>query len=128
MGIRAEFERLVPDQDARCAAIIHTAAAAAGAAAAGAIIPGSDAVLIAPIQVGMAASLANEFDIPVTDALLKSTIYASLGTMVGKGGANLMLRWVPVYGNIVRAGVAASVTEALGWTILRRLKAGEGLG
>ena len=42
--------------------------------------------------------------------------------MVGKGSANLVLRWVPVYGNVIRATVAISVTQALGWAVVRKLR------
>ena len=122
MSIKERFRRFIPDQDRRCATIIHGASAAAGAAAAGAIVPGSDAVAIAPLQVGMITALADEFDVPVTDAALKSTLYATLGTIVGKGGANLVLRWVPVYGNIIRGVVAAGVTEAMGWAVVQKLR------
>ena len=122
MKIKERFKRYIPDQDRRCATIIHGASAAAGAAAAAAIVPGSDAVAIAPLQVGMITALADEFDVPVTDAALKSTLYATLGTIVGKGGANLVLRWVPVYGNIIRGVVAAGVTEAMGWAVVQKLR------
>ena len=50
----------------------------------------------------MITALADEFGIPWTDGAVRSTLYATLGTMVGKGGANLVLRWVPVYGNLIR--------------------------
>ena len=122
MGFKDQFRRYVPEQHKRCAAIIHGASVAAGAAAAGAIIPGSDSVAIAPVQVGMITALADEFDVHWTDAAVRSTLYASLGTIVGRGGANLVLRWVPVYGNLIRAGVAASVTEALGWAVVKKLR------
>lgn len=122
MKLRERFRKYIPDQDRRCATIIHGASAAAGAAAAGAIVPGSDAVAIAPVQVGMITALADEFDVHWTDAAVRSTLYASLGTIVGKGGANLVLRWVPVYGNLIRAVVAASVTEALGWAVVQKLR------
>lgn len=122
MKLREHFRRHIPDHNKRCATIIHGAAAAAGAAAAGAIVPGSDAVVIAPVQVGMITALADEFEIPLTEAAVKSTLYASLGTIVGKGGANVVLRWIPVYGNLIRAAVAASVTEALGWAVVKKLR------
>ena len=70
----------------------------------------------------MITALADEFDIPVTDAAVRSTLYASLGTIVGKGGANLVLRWIPVYGNVIRGVVAAGVTEALGWAVVQKLR------
>lgn len=127
MSLRSEFERVLPNREARCAAIIHGAAAAAAGAGALTVVPGADAVAIAPVQVAMVTALANEFDVPVTEAALRSTIYASLGTIVGKGGAGLLLRWIPIAGNVIRASVAASVTEALGWTVVKRLKEGGAL-
>ncbi len=122
MGLKDQFRRHVPDQHTRCAAIIHGSSAAAGAAAATTIIPGSDFVAIAPVQVAMITALAEDFDVSWTDAAVRATLYASLGRIVGKGSANLVLRWIPVYGNLVRAAVAASVTEAMGWAVVRKLR------
>lgn len=122
MGLKDEFRRYLPERRKRCAAIIHSASAAAATAAAATVVPGSDSIAIAPVQVAMITALADEFDVPWTDAAVRSTLYATLGTMVGRGGANLVLRWVPVYGNVVRAGVAVSVTQALGWAVVKKLK------
>lgn len=122
MGLKDEFRRYLPERRRRCAAIIHSASAAAATAAAATVVPGSDSIAIAPVQVAMITALADEFDVHWTDAAVRSTLYATLGTMVGKGGANLVLRWVPVYGNVVRAGVAVSVTQALGWAVVKKLK------
>ena len=122
MGFKDEFKRYLPDRQKRCAAIIHSASAVAATAAV-TVVPGSDSIAIAPVQVAMITALANEFGIPWTDGAVRSTLYATLGTMVGKGGANLVLRWVPVYGNLVRAAVAVSVTQALGWAVVKKLEA-----
>ncbi len=122
MKIKDEFRKRIPDRDKRCSAIIHGASAASGAAAAVAIIPGSDAVAIMPIQVGMITALADEFEVPWTDSAVRAALWASLGRIVGRGGANLMLRWLPVYGNVIRAAVAASVTEGLGWAVVKKLQ------
>lgn len=111
----------------RCELIIHGASALAGASAAAAFLPGSDTVAIMPVQVAMVAALANEYGIKPTSSLIKSTVYATLGQVVGKAGAKLLLRWTPVAGNLIRASVAVSVTEALGWMVVDRLEAGEGL-
>lgn len=127
MGFKDEFRRYFPDQHKRCAAIIHSSSAAAGGAAAVSIIPGSDSVAIMPVQVAMITALADEFDVPWTDSAVRAALYASLGRIVGKGGAGLLLRWIPVYGNLVRAAVAASVTEALGWAVVKKLRADGGL-
>ena len=122
MGLKDRFRHYLPDQHKRCAAIIHGASVASGAAAAGAIIPGSDSVAIMPVQVAMITALADEFDVPWTDSAVRAALYASLGRIVGKGGAGLLLRWIPGYGNVVRAAVAASVTEALGWAVVKKLR------
>ena len=122
MKLKDEFRRYVPDQNKRCAAIIHSASAAAATAAAATVVPGSDSIAIAPVQVAMITALADDFGVPWTDAAVRSTLYATLGTMVGKGSANLVLRWVPVYGNLIRAAVAVSVTQALGWSVVTKLR------
>lgn len=110
------------DRRKKCELIIHGASAAAGAAASLAIVPGSDSVAIMPIQVAMVAAVAREYGIAPSASLVKSTVYASLGTITGKAGAGLLLRWTPIAGNIVRAGVAVSVTEALGRLVLDSLE------
>jgi uncharacterized protein (DUF697 family) len=115
------------DREARCAVIIHGAAATASGAAAISLIPGSDALAIMPIQIAMIAALAYEFGVDVSGAAIRSTMYASLGRILGQGGAGLLLRWTPIAGQIVRAGIAASVTEGLGWTAYKRFEAGQPL-
>jgi uncharacterized protein (DUF697 family) len=115
------------DLHKRCELIIHSASVAAAGAAAVSLVPGSDAVAIMPIQVAMVATLAREHGISPSASLIKSTVYATLGSIVGKAGAGLLLRWTPVAGNAIRAGVAFSVTEGLGRLVLERLEAGEGL-
>jgi uncharacterized protein (DUF697 family) len=116
------------DVRARCELIIHASAAAAGASAAAMLVPGADSVAIMPIQVAMVAAIAKEHGIQPSASLIKSTVYATLGSIVGKAGAGLLLRWTPFAGNVVRASVAFGVTEALGRLVLDRLEAGEGLG
>jgi uncharacterized protein (DUF697 family) len=115
------------DPRQRSEMIIHAAAAAAAGVAAACVIPGSDAVAIMPIQVAMVAAVAREHGVEPSSSLVKSTIYASLGSIVGKGGARLLARYTPFSGNVVRGGVAFSVTECLGRIALDRLEAGEGL-
>ncbi len=122
MNLKDRCETLVRDRKFRCNAIIHAASAAAGAAAGASVVPGSDSVSIAPIQLAMVAALAKEHGIPVTRSALRSALFASMGTMVGKGAAQLFLRYLPGVGNVVRAGVAVSVTQAVGRTALRKLE------
>ena len=98
--------------------IIHTGYAIAGAIGALAPIPGSDAVLIMPIQVAMTVSLAAARGKSVSGSMLASAGVATVGQIIGKGGSRLMTRWIPGAGNFVRAGVAISVTEGLGWALV----------
>ena len=57
-------------------------------------------------------------------AALRSAGYAALGGIVGKGSARLLISLIPGFGSVVRAGVAASVTEAIGWAVLENLEEG----
>ena len=111
----------------RCETIVHASSVAAAAAASVTIIPGSDSVAIMPIQVAMVAALAKEYDLDLSTSLVKSVVYASLGSIAGRAGAGLRTRFIPIAGNLVRASVAFSVTEALGHLVLERLEKGEGL-
>lgn len=111
----------------RCETIVHASSTAAAAAASVTIIPGSDSVAITPIQVAMVAAIAREHGLDLSASLVKSVVYASLGSIAGKAGAGLLTRFIPVAGNLVRASVAFSVTEALGHLVLERLEKGEGL-
>lgn len=40
---------------------------------------------------------------------------ASLASAVGKRMAKILLSWIPGAGNVINAGIAASITEGLGW-------------
>lgn len=111
----------------RASRSIHTAGVVAGAVGFLTPIPGSDAVLIAPIQAGLVLRLASVYGVRLPAAALKSAGYAALGGVLGKGAARLLGSLIPGFGNVVRAGVAASVTEAIGWAVLENLEEGEGV-
>lgn len=112
----------------KCELIIHGASVAAAGAAAATIVPGADSVAIMPIQIAMVAAVSREYGIELSASVVRSTVYASLGSIVGKAGAGILLRWTPIAGNVVRASVAFSVTQALGRLLLERLEEGKGLG
>ena len=116
---------MTEEQRKRCETIIHGAAAVSAAAGGVAVLPGSDAVLIMPVQVGMILALADVFEVKLTRAVAKSAANASFGQIVGKGASRLLAGAVPGAGNVIRAGVAFSITEALGWTVVEQLEAGE---
>ena len=60
-------------------------------------------------------------------AALKSAGYAALGQVMGKSSARILTALLPGVGSVVRAGVAASVTEAIGWAVLDNLEEGSGV-
>lgn len=115
------------DRKQKCELIIHGASVAAAGAAAATIVPGADSVAIMPIQIAMVAAVSREYGIELSASVVRSTVYASLGSIVGKAGAGVLLRWTPIAGNVVRASVAFSVTQALGRLLLERLDEGKGL-
>ena len=101
---------------------IHTAGVAAGVVGFLTPLPGADAALIAPIQAGLVLRLSSVYGVRLSAAALKSAGYAALGGVLGKGSARLLTSLLPGFGSVVRAGVAASVTEAIGWAVLDNLE------
>ncbi len=110
---RLEAGKLMTEkQIGQCNAAIHTASVAAGAG--GAIpIPVADAIPISAAQVTMVIALGKIFDQEITSAAAKGAIAAAASTFVGRN----LIKLIPIAGWIVSAGVAAGVTEAIGWTI-----------
>ena len=95
-----------------CNAAIHIAAAVSGAA--GAIpIPVADAIPITGAQVLMVLALGKVFGQKITESAAKGLIGAAASTLVGRN----LVKLIPVAGWFISAGVAAGVTEAIGWTI-----------
>ncbi len=104
------------DERGKCHAIIHTASVAAAGIGTGlANLPCSDTIPLQGIQITMIISLGKVFDISLTKALAKRVLSQFLGATVGKGIANVLTFWIPGVGNAINAGVAASMTETIGW-------------
>ncbi|TSA38723.1 MAG: hypothetical protein D4R63_10450 [Methylococcaceae bacterium] len=105
-------------QQNKCHAIIHGAATVcAGIAAGMAQIPGSDSVFIVPVQVGMIVSLGAVFGIELDESAAKATLATATATMVGRGISQVLLGWIPGYGNALNASTAFAVTESIGWAV-----------
>ncbi|PWM26541.1 MAG: hypothetical protein DBX40_03270 [Clostridiales bacterium] len=112
------------DERAKCHAIIHTASVAAGAIGAGlAQIPISDNLIISPIQLTMIISLGQVFGIQLTESAAASAAATATASVVGKTACQLLLGWIPVLGNFVNAGVAAGITESIGWMLANEFAA-----
>lgn len=110
---RLEAGKLMTEkQIAQCNAVIHTASVAAGAG--GVIpIPIADAIPISAVQVTMVVALGKTFDQEISSSAAKGAIAAAASTFVGRN----LIKFIPIVGWIVSAGVAAGITEAIGWTI-----------
>ena len=110
---KKEADRLMSDDQIKaCNVAIHSASVTAGVA--GVIpIPVADAVPITGAQITMAISLGNIFEQKLSDSAAKALISAAAATFVGR----TLIKLIPVAGWIASAGVAAGVTEAIGWTL-----------
>ena len=110
---RLEAGKLMTEkQIAQCNAVIHIALVASGAG--GAVpIPIADAIPISAAQVTMVISLGKIFNQEISSSAAKGAIAAAASTFVGRN----LIKLIPIAGWIVSAGVAASITEAIGWTI-----------
>jgi uncharacterized protein (DUF697 family)/GTP-binding protein EngB required for normal cell division len=95
-----------------------TLAAAAGASP----IPFSDAVVLAPIQIGMLAGITSVFGLELSKATLTTLVSSALGvtgaTIVGRTIVVNLLKFIPgagtVVGGAVSAATASAITVALG--------------
>jgi len=97
-------------------AIIHGAAAAAAAIGGGlAQTPGSDTVLITPIQAAMVAAIGVEHGTPISKSAAAELILPFSAATLGRGISQFAVGWLPGVGNAVNAATAAGLTEAIGW-------------
>ena len=102
--------------------IIHGAAiAGALAALVMAQLPGSDNIILVPIEVIMVIRLGGVFEVGLKDSISKGLFIGSIATMIGRGISEFLIGWVPVAGNIINALTAAAVIEFLGWAVAKDL-------
>lgn len=107
-------------QKSQCHAIIHAASTAAAGAGAGlAQVPGSDNAIITPIQLTMTISLGRVFDIELTESAAKAALASAAASTLGRTISQVLLGWIPGVGNVINAGTAAAITEAIGWALAK---------
>lgn len=105
--------------------IIHIASGAA--ATVGLIpIPFSDALAIAPIQVGMIYKMNDAFEVKMEDSVATSLITGLLGVtaiaQVGRTLVNGFLKFIPVVGSVAGSATAVIITEGIGFAYLKVLE------
>jgi uncharacterized protein (DUF697 family) len=104
------------EQQSGCAEIIHKAAVASGVAGAGmAQLVVADSAVITPIQIGMIIKLGGVFGKKITESAAKGILAGIAGAVVGRGVAQLLGGWIPVFGNVMNSATAVGVTETIGW-------------
>ncbi|GAA7396100.1 hypothetical protein MM0347_04940 [Helicobacter pylori] len=105
--------------------IIHIASGATGTA--GLIpIPFSDALAIAPIQVGMIYKMNDAFGMDLEKSVATSLITGLLGVtaiaQVGRTLVNGLLKFIPVVGSVAGSATAVIITEGIGFAYLKVLE------
>jgi uncharacterized protein (DUF697 family) len=103
-------------QNDKIHAVIHTAAAAAAGVGGGlAQVPGADSALIVPIQTAMILSIAQEHEVKITKGAAVDLLLTFSATMAGRAISQVLVGWIPGFGNAINAATAFSLTEAIGW-------------
>lgn len=97
-------------------AIIHSATVACAGVGGGlAQIPGADAPVLMSLQAGMIVGIAAQYDVSLGKAAAADLVMTFAAAMAGRGISQVLVGWVPGFGNAINAATAAAVTEAIGW-------------
>ena len=111
---------MTDEQNSKCHVIIHTATAAASAIAAGlAQIPGSDAIPITGIQITMIISLGGVFGRNIAKSAAESILAGAVAAVGGRTVSQFLVGWIPLWGNVINAATAATITEGIGWYVAK---------
>ena len=109
---------MTTEQIIKCNSIIHTATAATSAVGAGlAQLPCSDTAVITPIQLVMVYSLGAVFNMDLSEEQAKASLAAAIAGQIGRGLSQVLVGWIPGFGNVVNAVTAGVITEAIGWAV-----------
>ncbi len=135
-GVEAAFvaaQRVDAEAKAKEAGKAVAAAVAQAAAAAATPIPFADAALLVPIQLRMMSRIALLHNVPVDRATLLALGSVAATTGAGRSIASGLVKMIPgagtIAGGVVGAGVASSVTAAMGaaWITVCKRYGSDGL-
>lgn len=98
--------------------IIMTYSATTAASAGFNPIPMSDALLIVPQQIAMAASLAKIYGIDSMGEIAVSVLKGQIISLMGRQLAASLTKLIPVLGQFINAGVAGVITGGLGLALV----------
>lgn len=112
--IREQKNNLEIKRESANKAIAMAATAAAGVGAVP--IPFADAAVLVPGQLAMLAHITSIYDMKNIENISNGLISNLIITQIGKSLAGQLLKLIP-FGSVVNAGVASSITCALGYSI-----------
>ncbi|MDX7759367.1 YcjF family protein [Aeromonas hydrophila] len=98
--------------------IIMTYSATTAASAGFNPVPMSDALLIVPQQIAMAASLAKIYGIDSMGEIAVSMLKGQIISLMGRQLAASLTKLIPVLGQFINAGVAGVITGGLGLALV----------
>ncbi|MFM5421179.1 YcjF family protein [Aeromonas veronii] len=98
--------------------IIMTYSATTAASAGFNPVPMSDALLIVPQQIAMAASLAKIYGIDSMGEIAVSMLKGQIISLMGRQLAASLTKLIPVLGQFINAGVAGIITGGLGLALV----------
>jgi len=84
-------------------------------------VPVADAALLIPVQTGMIAGLAALYGLK--QEALQHAVLPFVARVVGVYATASLLKWFPFLGSAINAGVAGTLTGALGWFVRDRFEA-----
>ena len=97
-------------------AIIHGATVAAGGIGAGlAQLPGADMPALTALQAAMVVAIGHEHGCKITKAHAKSILLTFPAGYGGRALSQLLVGWIPGFGNVINASTAMAITEGIGW-------------
>ena len=112
------MKNMTTQQELLCHTIIHSASASAGAVGFGlAQLPLADNAVIGPIQVLMTIGIGQVFGLELTKHIAAGMAASTVGKLLGRTASQVAAGWIPGAGNIMNAGTALSLTEAMGWML-----------
>ena len=109
---------MTKEQKEKCEVIINTAMVSAGAIGGLSLIPGSDAGPLVGIQTTMILAISSVFGVTFTKSCAINLAKTAIAENLGKYAVSQLIGWLPV-GNFVKGGVAAAITNELGWEVAR---------
>ncbi|MCL9661450.1 GTP-binding DUF697 domain-containing protein [Paenibacillus hunanensis] len=110
------FARTIKEKSSIANKWIIGAATSAGAIGA-APIPGADIIPLTAIQIGLLTRLATLYERPISRETAKEIVIASIVGNLGKTLFAQVVKLFPGAGSVAAAGVAGSVTLALGYSV-----------